>query len=59
SAVEWRTLRESLRQVELVRLLEPGDEQPPLATALTLDGHMSASVLSATIRAVLRLDKAQ
>jgi hypothetical protein len=59
SANEWRTLRETLRRVELVRLIEPGDELPPLSTALTLDGHMHASVLSATIRAVLRLERAQ
>jgi gluconate kinase len=59
SAVEWRTLRESLRHVELVRLQGAGDDQPPLATALTLDGQMSPSVLAATIRAVLRLEKAR
>jgi hypothetical protein len=58
SDVEWRTLRGTLRRVELVRLVDKGEEQPPLATALTLDGHMNASVLSATIRAVLRLEKA-
>lgn len=59
SPAEWRTLRESLRHVELVRLSSTGDDQPPLAMALTLDGEMSPNVLSATIRAVLRLEKAR
>lgn len=55
---EWRVLRDSLRQVELVRLQGAGEDQAPHAKALTLDGEMSPSVLSATIRAVLRLEKA-
>ena len=56
SPTECRSLRDSLRSVEIVRLLDHGDTQPPLAAALTLDGQMSPSVLAATIRAVLRLD---
>lgn len=59
SPSEWRMLRETLRNVELVRLSATGHNQPPLAMALTLDGEMSPGVLSATIRAVLRLEKAQ
>jgi hypothetical protein len=55
SPAAWRRLRESLREVQLVRLSKTGEDQPPLAMALTLDGEMSPSVLSATIRAVLRL----
>lgn len=58
SPPEWRTLRDSVRHVELVRLSRTGEDAPPLAMALTLDGEMSPSVLSATIRAVLRLEKA-
>lgn len=55
SAVECRTLRESLRPLELVRLLDSGEQMPPLASALTLDGQMEPSVVAATIAAVLRL----
>jgi hypothetical protein len=59
SPTEWRQLRDSLRHVELVRLQGAGEEQTPLAMALTLDGQMSAPVLAATVRAVLRLEKAR
>jgi hypothetical protein len=59
SPAEWRTLRDALGDVELVRLLDAGHDHPPFAMALSLDGQMSASVLSATIRAVLRLEKAR
>ena len=55
SALECRHLRDSLRAVELVRLSNDGETPAPLAAALTLDGAMSAGVLAATIRAVLRL----
>ena len=57
SAKECRSLRESLRDVELVRLSDGASEHPPLVAALTLDGTMSASVVASTICAVLRLDK--
>jgi len=56
SPAECRTLREALRRVEIVRLLDAGDAQPPMTAALTLDGQMSPGVLAATVRAVLRLD---
>lgn len=57
SAAECRTLGDTLRDIRLVRLLEPGHAQPPIPSALTLDGQMSPPVLAATIRAVLRLDE--
>ena len=52
---ECRLLRESLREIELVRLTDGAWQQPPIAAALTLDGTMSPSVLASTICAVLRL----
>lgn len=57
SVVECRALRESLRPLELVRLLDAGEEQPQLTSALTLDGQMEPSVVAATIAAVLRLGR--
>jgi len=53
---ECRALRESLRDIELVRLSEPGENLPSMTTALTLDGAMSAAVLAATMCAILRLE---
>lgn len=56
SPAECRALRETLRRIELVRLLEVDEKQPPIAAALTLDGSMDPSVIAATIVAVFRLD---
>ncbi len=57
SATECRALREAVHRIELVRLLEADEKQPPIAAALTLDGSMEASVIAATIVAVFRLDR--
>ena len=59
SAGVCRSLREALRRIELVRLLDAGDRQPPLVSALTVDGSMSPSVIAATIAAVFRLADAR
>lgn len=53
---ECRSLRESLRDIELVRLSEPGESLPAMTMALTLDGAMSPTVLAGTTCAILRLE---
>jgi hypothetical protein len=56
SRVECQALREAIRGIELVSLLDAAEKQRSIPSVLTLDGEMSANVLAATIQAILRLE---